>query len=62
MRVLQAHITNKSEYTLLRGTASVYVDGSFIARTTVPAVSPRESFDCPLGCVLSFSLVNSSAK
>ncbi|KAJ7913867.1 hypothetical protein B0H13DRAFT_1612159 [Mycena leptocephala] len=46
---LTAHITNKSEYTLLRGTASVYVDGSFIARTTVPAVSPRESFDCPLG-------------
>jgi hypothetical protein len=55
--VLQAHITNKSEYTLLRGTASVYVDGSFIAHTTVPAVSLRESFDCPLGCVSLLSVI-----
>ncbi|KAF7340150.1 hypothetical protein MVEN_01933500 [Mycena venus] len=46
---LNARITNESEYTLLAGTASVYVDGSFISRTTVPAVSPQESFDCPLG-------------
>ncbi|KAJ7100439.1 hypothetical protein C8R44DRAFT_716544 [Mycena epipterygia] len=46
---LNARITNASEYTLLNGTASVYVDGSFISRSTVPAVSPQESFDCPLG-------------
>ncbi|KAJ7149203.1 hypothetical protein C8R43DRAFT_925110 [Mycena crocata] len=46
---LNARITNASEYTLLHGTASVYVDGSFISRSTVPAVSPQESFDCPLG-------------
>jgi hypothetical protein len=46
----QAHITNASEYTLLSGTANVYVDGSFIARSTVPPVSSQESFDCPLGC------------
>ncbi|KAJ6588623.1 hypothetical protein B0H19DRAFT_923139 [Mycena capillaripes] len=46
---LTAHITNASEYTLLSGTASVYVDGSFIARSAVPTVSPQESFDCPLG-------------
>ncbi|KAJ7315008.1 hypothetical protein DFH08DRAFT_894443 [Mycena albidolilacea] len=46
---LTAHITNASEYTLLSGTANVYVDGSFIARSTVPSVSPQESFDCPLG-------------
>ncbi|KAF7340145.1 hypothetical protein MVEN_01933000 [Mycena venus] len=46
---LNARITNESEYTLLAGTASVYVDGSFISRTAVPAVSPQESFDCPLG-------------
>ncbi|KAJ7847751.1 hypothetical protein B0H14DRAFT_3453626 [Mycena olivaceomarginata] len=46
---LTAHITNASEYTLLSGTANVYVDGSFIARSTVPPVSPQESFDCPLG-------------
>ncbi|KAJ7922929.1 hypothetical protein B0H13DRAFT_1980864, partial [Mycena leptocephala] len=46
---LNARITNASEYTLLTGNASVYVDGSFISRSVVPAVSPQESFDCPLG-------------
>ncbi|KAJ7505942.1 hypothetical protein B0H11DRAFT_1795634 [Mycena galericulata] len=46
---LNARITNASEYTFLNGTASVYVDGSFISRSVVPAVSPQESFDCPLG-------------
>ncbi|KAF7360580.1 hypothetical protein MVEN_00789300 [Mycena venus] len=46
---LTAHITNASDYMLLSGTASVYVDGSFVARSTVPHVSPQESFDCPLG-------------
>jgi hypothetical protein len=48
---VQANIKNASEYTLLRGTGSVYVDGSFISRSAVPAVSPGESFDCPLGYV-----------
>ncbi|KAJ7239018.1 hypothetical protein B0H12DRAFT_1136594 [Mycena haematopus] len=46
---LNARITNASEYTLLTGSASVYVNGSFISRSVVPAVSPQESFDCPLG-------------
>ncbi|RDB30474.1 Protein F37C4.5 [Hypsizygus marmoreus] len=46
---LKAKIKNSSEYTLLAGTASVYVDGSFISKSNVPAVSPHESFDCPLG-------------
>ncbi|KAJ7480596.1 hypothetical protein FB451DRAFT_1556197 [Mycena latifolia] len=46
---INARITNASEYTLLAGTASVYVDGSFISRSHVPPVSPKESFDCPLG-------------
>lgn len=47
--VFQAKIKNASEYTLFRGTGSVYVDGSFISRSQIPAVSPDESFDCPLG-------------
>lgn len=47
----QARVTNASEYVFLRGTASVYLDGSFISRSAVPDVSPLESFDCPLGCV-----------
>ncbi|KAG5640964.1 hypothetical protein DXG03_006525 [Asterophora parasitica] len=46
---LSAKIKNASQYTLIRGTASVYVNGSFISRSDVPAVSPEESFVCPLG-------------
>jgi uncharacterized protein (TIGR02231 family) len=46
---LKAKIKNASDYTFLPGNGSVYVDGSFIAKSNVPAVSPQESFDCPLG-------------
>ncbi|KAF5374158.1 hypothetical protein D9615_008861 [Tricholomella constricta] len=46
---LSAKIKNASQYTLLRGTGSVYVDGSFLSRSVIPPVSPDESFDCPLG-------------
>ncbi|KAF9532401.1 hypothetical protein CPB83DRAFT_847799 [Crepidotus variabilis] len=46
---LKAKIKNASEYTLLPGNSSVYVDGSFISKSDVPLVSPEESFDCPLG-------------
>ncbi|PPQ80767.1 hypothetical protein CVT25_001904 [Psilocybe cyanescens] len=46
---LKAKIKNASEYTLLAGNASVYVDGSFISKSDVPLVSPEEKFDCPLG-------------
>ncbi|KAF7306479.1 hypothetical protein MIND_00439200 [Mycena indigotica] len=46
---LSARVMNASEYTLLSGEASIYVDGSFISRSRIPPVSPQESFDCPLG-------------
>ncbi|KAK7043126.1 hypothetical protein VNI00_008480 [Paramarasmius palmivorus] len=46
---LKAKVHNESEYTLLPGRASVYVDGSFISKSDVPAVSPLEKFECPLG-------------
>ncbi|KAJ7119768.1 hypothetical protein C8R44DRAFT_737530 [Mycena epipterygia] len=46
---ITARITNASEYALLGGMASVYVDGSFISRSDIPPVSPQESFNCPLG-------------
>ncbi|PBK99487.1 hypothetical protein ARMGADRAFT_1059619 [Armillaria gallica] len=46
---LKAKVTNASDYTLLAGSASIYVDGSFISRSSLPAVSPQESFDCALG-------------
>ncbi|TFK38950.1 hypothetical protein BDQ12DRAFT_745588, partial [Crucibulum laeve] len=39
---------NASEHTLLPGTASVYIDGSFISSSHVPSVILDESFDCPL--------------
>ncbi|RXW17071.1 hypothetical protein EST38_g8783 [Candolleomyces aberdarensis] len=46
---LSAKIKNASEYTLLSGPANVYVDGSFISRSTIPGVSPEEKFECALG-------------
>ncbi|ESK90594.1 mucoidy inhibitor a [Moniliophthora roreri MCA 2997] len=46
---LKAKIRNESDYTLLAGKSSVYVDGSFISKSNVPPVSPLETFDCPLG-------------
>ncbi len=51
---LNARIKNTSEYTLLPGRASIYVDGSFISRTSLKAVSPEEAFDCPLGSARPF--------
>ena len=44
-------MVNTSEYTLLTGQASVFVDGSFIAKANMPAVNPQEKFDYSLGCV-----------
>ncbi|KAJ7585459.1 hypothetical protein C8J56DRAFT_788378, partial [Mycena floridula] len=44
-----AEIKNSSEFSFLPGTASVYVDGSFISRKQIPALSPKETFDCSLG-------------
>ncbi|PPQ85972.1 hypothetical protein CVT25_001670 [Psilocybe cyanescens] len=46
---LEAIITNSSEYTFLPGPSNVYVDQSFISRSDIPGVSPREVFTCPLG-------------
>ncbi|KAF4603068.1 Conserved hypothetical protein CHP02231 [Pleurotus pulmonarius] len=46
---IKAKIKNASNFPLLNGRASVYVDGSFVSKTTVPEVSPQESFDCSLG-------------
>ncbi|KAK7040202.1 hypothetical protein VNI00_010008 [Paramarasmius palmivorus] len=46
---LKARVCNDSEYTLLPGKASVFVDGSFIAKSDVPLVSPLEKFECALG-------------
>ncbi|KAH8828935.1 hypothetical protein DL96DRAFT_1596007 [Flagelloscypha sp. PMI_526] len=46
---LKAKAKNTSEYTLLAGPAKIYVDGSYIATSQLPQVSPQETFDCALG-------------
>ncbi|KAJ2925288.1 hypothetical protein H1R20_g11833, partial [Candolleomyces eurysporus] len=46
---ITANVKNSSEYTLLSGSSNVYVDGSFVAKSNLPLVSPQESFTCPLG-------------
>ncbi|KAF6751361.1 hypothetical protein DFP72DRAFT_1137934 [Ephemerocybe angulata] len=47
---LTALIKNTSEFTLLPGASSVYVDGVFIAKSKIQKlVSPQESFTLPLG-------------
>jgi len=53
---LKANIKNASEYTLLPGETSVYLDGSFISNSPIPSVSPQESFECPLGVDSSIRL------
>ncbi|TFK24423.1 hypothetical protein FA15DRAFT_619475 [Coprinopsis marcescibilis] len=46
---LKAVIKNASDYSFLSGTSSIYLDGSFIAKSRIPSVSPGQSFDCSLG-------------
>ncbi|KDR71591.1 hypothetical protein GALMADRAFT_253935 [Galerina marginata CBS 339.88] len=46
---LEANITNSSEFMFLPGSSNVYVDQSFIARSNIPHVGPKEVFRCPLG-------------
>ncbi|KAJ2933422.1 hypothetical protein H1R20_g3674, partial [Candolleomyces eurysporus] len=58
---LSAKIKNASEYTLLSGPANVYVDGSFISRSTIPGVSPEEKFECALGPALQLPSSNTTA-
>lgn len=47
---LFATCTNASDYILLPGPASVFTDGSFTATTSLPRVSPMESFSSRWGC------------
>jgi hypothetical protein len=47
---LRARLSNpSSSVTLLRGSAGLTLDGSFLGNTTVPRCSPGESFTLPLG-------------
>ncbi|XP_041355009.1 protein F37C4.5-like isoform X1 [Gigantopelta aegis] len=46
---LRARITNTSQFTLLPGSTSIFLDNSFVAKAKIKAVSPGEEFECSLG-------------
>uniref|UniRef100_A0A914X159 DUF4139 domain-containing protein n=1 Tax=Plectus sambesii TaxID=2011161 RepID=A0A914X159_9BILA len=46
---LTAKVTNTSTFPLLSGPTSIYLNNSFVAKSSVKAVSPKEEFDCSLG-------------
>jgi len=46
---LQCAVTNTSEYRLLHGPVSVYMDESPVSRTYISDVNPEETFRCTLG-------------
>ncbi|TEB23171.1 hypothetical protein FA13DRAFT_1916968 [Coprinellus micaceus] len=56
---LTARITNDSEFTLLKGVANVFVDGTFVTKSTIPLVSPEEAFTLSLGLDPSIRLAYS---
>ncbi|KAH8651023.1 hypothetical protein BX600DRAFT_441470 [Xylariales sp. PMI_506] len=46
---LKARVRNGSQLTVLRGSAGLTLDGSFLGRTTLPRCSPGDSFTLSLG-------------
>ncbi|KZT61867.1 hypothetical protein CALCODRAFT_463674 [Calocera cornea HHB12733] len=46
---LQCQITNSSAYVLLRGPSNVFLDGSFVAKSSIPYATPQDIFSCSVG-------------
>jgi len=46
---LKAKVKNTSEYTFLSGNASIFMNNNFVAKSSIPLVSPQESFSVSLG-------------
>ncbi|KAG9004369.1 hypothetical protein FRB94_002458 [Tulasnella sp. JGI-2019a] len=46
---LRCQLKNTSPYVLLPGPSSVFMDGNFVCKSTVPLVSPQETFSTSLG-------------
>ncbi|KAF8341996.1 uncharacterized protein EI90DRAFT_3031797 [Cantharellus anzutake] len=46
---LQCRIKNTSNFLLVAGQSSVFMDGNFVAKSSIPDVSPAEYFNCSLG-------------
>ncbi|KAJ3336166.1 hypothetical protein HDU93_003511, partial [Gonapodya sp. JEL0774] len=46
---LKAKVVNSSDYALLRGPASIFLDNNFVAKSTIKNVSAQETFEASLG-------------
>ncbi|KAG8996287.1 hypothetical protein FRB90_012775 [Tulasnella sp. 427] len=46
---LKCKVKNTSNYILLPGQSSVFMDGNFVCKSSLPSVSPNESFSTSLG-------------
>ena len=46
---LKAKVKNESRYSMLAGPANVFLDQSFVTKSSIPNVSPNEEFGCSLG-------------
>eukprot|EP00842_Homolaphlyctis_polyrhiza_P001913 jgi/Hompol1/2722/HPOL_006147-RA len=60
---LQAKVVNESDYSLIQGPCAVFLDGGFVAKSSLAkSVSPYESFEMSLGVDPSISIVYSPLK
>ncbi|KDQ59016.1 hypothetical protein JAAARDRAFT_206003, partial [Jaapia argillacea MUCL 33604] len=46
---LQCEVKNASEYRLLPGPVSVFLDESYVSKTSIQDVNTGDTFECPLG-------------
>ncbi|CAE6435542.1 unnamed protein product [Rhizoctonia solani] len=59
---LTCKVVNSSEFTLLPGEASVFMDGNFVSKSQIDHVSPNDSFKTSLGVDSSLRVTYPSAK
>ncbi|KAF8751451.1 hypothetical protein RHS01_08408 [Rhizoctonia solani] len=59
---LTCKVVNTSEFTLLRGEASVFMDDNFVSKSQIEHVSPNESFKTSLGVDSSLRVTYPAAK
>ncbi|CAE6436909.1 unnamed protein product, partial [Rhizoctonia solani] len=59
---LTCKVVNSSEFTFLRGEASVFMDDNFVSKSQIEYVSPNESFKTSLGVDSSLRVTYPAAK
>ncbi|CUA72982.1 Protein F37C4,5 [Caenorhabditis elegans] [Rhizoctonia solani] len=59
---LMCKVVNSSEFTLLPGSASVFMDDNFVSKSQIEHVSPNESFKTSLGVDSSLRVTYPAAK